>query len=904
MAALIHHNCLHPAAGSAALTLSANSTVPHSKPFAHSQVTSSLFPSKTSLSLSSSKTQLFPSFPATKIPSFQHNFTADHPINPKRLSNHELSRLLKLSIEYRDAQLGKAVHASILKVLQDLRLFNSLISSYIELGNLNYAERVFNCLLAPDIVSFTAMISCLAKSSREGEAVGLFFEMRGSGIEPNAYAFVALLTACMRLLDLELGSQVHALSIQTGHLNCSYVANSLMALYGKCGCFDRVVKLFVNMPQRDSVSWNTVISCLVKDGMYDRAFQMFQSMIMEGFKADYFTLSSVLVACTMRFAKLEGTAVHAYAHKIGYENNLSVRNALFEFYAKCGCAEDVGTLFDRMPVRDISTWTQMINAHMGFGLVDLALEVFTKMPKRNYITYNAVLSGFCQNGHGSSALRFFQEMVGSGMEIDDFTLTGGLNACALIRDLKSSEQVQAFVHKIDFGTNEYIQAALLDMCTKCGRMSDAEKMFDRLPLEQRRRSSIMLTTMISGYARNSNPEKALSLINKWLYEEEASVLLVLLDEVALTSVFSVCGDLGFMKLGEQFHAGALKYGLSSEIGFGNSIISMYSKCGDMEKAIKAFDKMSKLDIVSWNSVLNGYIVNRQGEKALHIWEKMQRMKIQPDKVTCVLIISAYQHTSSSLVDQCRDFFFSIKSIYQIKPNSDHYACFVGVLGHWGFLEEAEEVIEKMPFEPEASVWRALLDSCRVHENVTIGKRAAKNILEMEPQDTTTYVLKSNLYSASGRWHCSELVREKMKERRFRKFPARSWVVHDNKVHSFFARDNSHVQSKDIYSALDILFSECSKAGYLPDTRFVLHDVEEHQKVNFLLYHSGKLAAAYGVLMARPGKPAKVFKNVHLCGDCHTFLKYVSIVTKREIHFRDGSGFHRFANGECSCRDCW
>ncbi|KAK6140057.1 hypothetical protein DH2020_026192 [Rehmannia glutinosa] len=677
MAALIHH-CHHPATDSPAFSPSSHPIILHShhlsKPFTPSQITSYLSPSKTSLSLSSSKTLLFPSFPLSKIPSFQHLFSPKHPENPQPLSNHELSRLLKLSIDYTDIQLNKAVHASILKIQQDIRLFNSLISSYIELGHLTYAERVFNSILSPDVVSYTAMMSGLAKSNREIEAVGLFFEMRGLGIEPNGYTFVALLTACMRLLDLELGSQIHAFAVKTGHFNCSYVANALMALYGKCSCFDYAVKLFDDMPQRDIASWNTVISCMVKDGM-----------------------------CS---ATTKGIEIHAYAHKIGYETNLSVKNALIEFYAKCGRVEDVETLFDKMPVRDVFTWTEMVNAYMGFGLVDLALELFVKMPEKNSVSYNSLLAGFCQNGEGFRALRLFCRIVEEGVEISDFTLTTILHACGLTKDL---------------------------------RMDDAEMIFRRSPLKQS--SSIMLTTMICGYARNSDLEKAISLICQWQNEEDN-----LMDEFASASIL-----------------------------VGNAIVSMYSKCGNMEEAAKAFDKMSEHDIVSWNSLLAGYILNRLGEKALEIWKRMQKREIQPDKVTCVLIITAYRHTNSNLVEHCNDFFFSMKSIYHIEPNSDHYTSWAGVLGYWGLLEEAEDIIKNMPFEPKASVWRALLDSCRVHRNATIGKRAAKNILGIEPQDPSTYILKSNLYSASE------------------------------------------------------------------DTSFVLHEVEEHQKVNFLLYHSGKLA---------------------------------------------------------------
>ncbi|OMO84012.1 hypothetical protein COLO4_22272 [Corchorus olitorius] len=357
-------------------------------------------------------------------------------------------------------------------------------------------------------------------------------------------------------------------------------------------------------------------------------------------------------------------------------------------------------------------------------------------------------------------------------------------------DAKTSEQIHGFCVKFGFGSNVCVEAALLDMCMRCGRIADAEKMF-----------------------------------NMWPSEEDSSVV--------CTAMF----------------------------------------CG-------------------------------QGYEGLAVWSRMEEAGIKPDSITLILVILAYGHTDSALVDKCRRFFLSMKTSYGVEPTSQHFSSFVSVLGHWGLLEEAEEVINKMTIEPKAAVWRALLDSCRIHLNTSIGKRVVKQILAMKPQDPSTYILVSNLYSASGRWHCSEMVREEMREKGFRKHPARSWIIHQNKVHSFYARDKSHPQTKDIYSGLEILFRECLKAGYVQDTSFVLHEVEEHQKKDFVLYHSAKLATTYGLLMTKPGEPVRIVKNILLCGDCHTFLKFVSVVTRREIVCRDASGFHWFRNGQCSCKDYW
>ncbi|XP_044478633.1 pentatricopeptide repeat-containing protein At5g03800 [Mangifera indica] len=809
--------------------------------------------------------------------------------------------LLRLSVQYGDVSLAKAVHASIVKIQEEehTRLGNPLISAYVKLGLAVDAYKVFTGLSNPNVVSFTSLVSGFAKSGREEEAIELFLRMRDEGIEPNEHSFVAILTACIRLLELNFGSQVHGLIVKMGYLDNVFVANALMGLYGKFGgLLEYVVKVFDEMSQRDIASWNTVISSVVKELKYEKAFELFRDMKRnDDFRVDYITISTLLTALTGSFSLMEGRSLHAHAIRIGLGCNLSVNNGLIGFYTKCGSVKDVETIFERMPIRDVITWTEMVIAYMEFGLVDSAVETFDMMPEKNCISYNALLAGFCKNSRGMRAIDFFVKMVEAGLVLTDFTLTSVINACGSLAEVKLSEQIHVFVLKFGFGSNACIEAALLDMMTRCGRMADAEKMFHQWPSYQE--SSIIWTSMLCGYARNGQPEHAISLFHR-----SQSEGMMVVDEVAVTSVLGVCGTLGFHEMGKQIHCHALKTGFSFDVGVGNSIISMYFKCCNMSDATKAFHVMPSHDIVSWNGLIAGHLLYRQGDEALNIWSRMENASIKPDAVTFVLVISAYRCTKLNLVDSCRKLFHSMETIYNIEPTSDHYASLVSVLGCWGFHDEAEEIINKMPFEPNVSVWRALLDSCRTHKNTTIGKRVAKHILTMEPQDPSAYVLISNLYSASGRWHNSEIIREDMREKGFQKHPSRSWIIHQNKVHSFYTRDKSHPQEKDIYSALDILILECFKAGYVPDTRYVLHEVEEHQKKDFLFYHSAKLAATFGLLKTQHREPIRIVKNILVCGDCHMFLKYVSAVTRREIFLRDASGFHHFSDGQCSCKDFW
>ncbi|KAK6942711.1 Pentatricopeptide repeat [Dillenia turbinata] len=806
--------------------------------------------------------------------------------------------LLRLSVRHHDSGLAMAIHTVILKIGGDTQLWNSLVVSFAKLGHISYAQKVFDGIQEPDVVSYSALISGLAKWGREIEAIELFMRMAFSDVECNEYSFVAVLSACIRVLELELGFQIHALVIKRGYLSSAYIVNALMGLYGKCGCLDFVFDLLGEMPCRDISSWNTVISAAVKEGMYEEAFESFRDMCrVDELTVDEFTVSTLLAAATGAFASETGRMIHAAAVKLGFIFDLGVSNSLISFYTKCGSMKDVLALFKKMPFKDVITWTGMVVAYMEFGLVDVAVEIFYNMPERNSVSYNALLAGFCRNGKGLSALDFFCRMLENRVELTEFTLSSLANACGLLTEVGTSKQVHAFIIKFGFGSNACIEAALLDMCTKCGRMADAQKMFRVWSYDQNK--SVIWTSMICGYARNGQPDEAISLFQKMQLEDN-----LVLDEVVSTAILGLCGILGFHQLGEQIHCYSLKSGFLSDIELGNAILSMYAKCGYMDDATKVFNVLYPGDVVSWNGLIAGHLLHRQGDEALDTWSLMEKTGIKPDDVTLELVISSYQYTKSNLVHCCRELFLSMRDVYNIEPTSGHYASLVSVLGKWGLLKEAEETIQRMPFDPDAFVWRALLDSCRTHSNTSIGRRAAKHILSLKPQDPSIYILVSNLYSASGRWHCSELIREEMREKHLHKHPGRCWIIHQNKVHSFFARDRSHSQSKDIYSGLDILILECLKAGYVPDTSFVLHEVEEFQKNSFLFYHSAKLAVTFGLLMTGPEKPIRIVKNIRLCGDCHTFFKFLTVVSRREIIVRDSSGFHCISNGQCSCKDHW
>ncbi|CAN1813416.1 Pentatricopeptide repeat-containing protein At2g22070 [Linum perenne] len=214
---------------------------------------------------------------------------------------------------------------------------------------------------------------------------------------------------------------------------------------------------------------------------------------------------------------------------------------------------------------------------------------------------------------------------------------------------------------------------------------------------------------------------------------------------------------------------------------------------------------------------------------------------------------------------------------------------LNLFGRAGLLQEAYSFIMDMPVDPDVIVWGSLLSSCKVHKNVELAKEAAERLLHLQPENSGAYSSLANLYSACGG---------------VKKEQGSSWVQIKNRVHVFGAEDGVHPQKEEIYKKMDEIWKEIKKMGFVPDSDSVLHDLEMEVKDQILRYHSEKLAIAFGLISTPENTTLRIMKNLRICNDCHTAIKYISKLVSREIVVRDATRFHHFKDGSCSCKDYW
>ncbi|KAI4387403.1 hypothetical protein MLD38_005240 [Melastoma candidum] len=206
--------------------------------------------------------------------------------------------------------------------------------------------------------------------------------------------------------------------------------------------------------------------------------------------------------------------------------------------------------------------------------------------------------------------------------------------------------------------------------------------------------------------------------------------------------------------------------------------------------------------------------------------------------------------------------------------------------------------------PDSGIWGALLNSCKIHSRMELAELALERIIELEPDDAGNYVILSNMYAQVGKWDRVANLRDMMMNRGIKKSTAYSWIEVKNKVHAFLTGDTSHPMYGEIYAELKRVEGLIKEAGYVPRTETVFHDVEDDEKTQMICSHSERLAIAFGLITTPSGTRLLITKNIRVCEDCHTAIKFISKVTQREIVVRDVNRYHHFVDGSCSCSDYW
>ncbi|CAK9168226.1 unnamed protein product [Ilex paraguariensis] len=665
----------------------------------------------------------------------------------------------------------------------------------------------------------------------------------------------------LRFKDRASIAKIHAIMISSGTFDRGTSFNGqLVASYIRIGDIESARLVFDKSPHRAVDAYNAMIIAYSRKVCPLEVIKLYKQMNLEGARPDSSTFTLALKACTSLLDLDMGEKIRTNAVKCGYEHDMFVGSSVLNLYAKCGQMDEAMGVFEKIPGRDIVAWTTMI-------------------------------TGFVQSGRVSDAIWIYRQMQKEGIEGDGVVMLGLIQACANIGDTKMGLSVHGHMIRRDLLIDVVVQTSLVDLYAKNGQLELSSRMFRNMS----HRNAVSWSALISGCAQNGFVGNALELL------KEMQSFGFELDLVSLMSGLLACSQVGFLKLGRSIHGYIMKR-LDLDQVLGTALIDMYSKCGFLSNGRAVFELLSSKDLISWNTMIASYGIHGQGMEALSLFLHMTETDLKPDHATFASLLSACSH--SGLVEEGKYCFDRMVYEFNIKPSEKHYACLVDLLARAGRVEEARDLIDSMTTDPGIAVWVALLLGCHIHRKLLTGELAAKKVLELKPDNPGIYALVSNFYAAARKWDEFAGVRKVMKNTGMKKVPGYSVVEVHGKLHAFLMEDKSHPQYEQIAGMLEKLEHEMTAMGYIPNTEFVLHNLEEEVKVKMVCSHSERLAIAFGLLNTGLGTRLLITKNLRVCWDCHEATKFISKIVNREIVVRDVKRFHHFKDGVCSCGDYW
>ncbi|KAL0329921.1 UNVERIFIED_CONTAM: Pentatricopeptide repeat-containing protein [Sesamum radiatum] len=528
-----------------------------------------------------------------------------------------------------------------------------------------------------------------------------------------------------------------------------------------------------------------------------------------------------------------------------------------------------------------------------WGSMDYACSIFQQIDDPASFEFNAMIRGHVKEFNSEAALCTYLDMLEVGVEADNFTYPSLLKACASLSAVEEGMQIHGQVLKLGFVEDVFVQNSLINMYGKCGQIERSCAVFEQMD----RKTVASWSAVIAAHANLGMWDECLSMFGEMNCEGCWRA-----EESTLVSVVSACAHLGALDLGRSTHGYLLRNLSGLNVAVQTSLIDMYIKCGSLDKGMSLFQRTARRNHKSYTVVVSGLANHGRGEEALNVFEQMLGEGFKPDDVVYVGVLSACSH--AGLVEKGMRCFDRMRFEHGIEPTIQHYGCMVDLMGRAGMINEAFELIKSMPMAPNDVIWRSLLSSCKVHQNVELGEIAAGLLFQLKTQNAGDYLMLSNIYAEAGRWQDVSMTRVKMACTGLSQVPGSSSVEVKRKVHKFLSNDKSHPQCYEIYEMLHQMEWQLKFEGYYPDTSQVLLDVDEEEKRQRLSSHSQKLAIAFSLIHTSQGSTIRIARNVRMCSDCHTYSKLISVIYEREIIVKDRNVFHHFRDGTCSCKDYW
>ncbi|XP_058730685.1 pentatricopeptide repeat-containing protein At1g11290, chloroplastic-like [Vicia villosa] len=461
---------------------------------------------------------------------------------------------------------------------------SSVINFLVKTGDLDEARVVFDGMPDRDVVCWNSIIGGYVQEGLFKEAVQMFVEMISCGVRPSTVTMASLLKACGESGMKKLGMGVHAFVLGLGMSDDVFVLTSLVDMYCNAGDIDRALLVFNSMRSRSLISWNTMISGCVQNGMVPESFALFHRLVESGDGFDSGTLVSLIRGCSQTSDLENGKVVHSCIIRKGLESNIVLSTAIVDMYSKCGAIKQ-------------------------------ATNVFRTMEKRNVITWTAMLVGLSQNGYAEDALKLFCQMQEENVAANSVTLVSLVHCCAHLGSLKKGRSVHAHLVRHGYAFDAVNISALIDMYAKCGKIHSAEKLFYK---GFHLNDVILCNSMITGYGMHGQGHQALGV-----YDRMIDVRLKP-NQTTFVSLLTACSHSGLVEEGRiLFHSMERDHNIKPSDKHYACFVDLLSRAGCLEEAdslVKQIPIEPSTDVLE--ALLSGCRIHKNTNMGIQIADRL------------------------------------------------------------------------------------------------------------------------------------------------------------------------------------------------------------------------------------------------------------------------------------------
>ncbi|KAG6661390.1 pentatricopeptide repeat-containing protein At1g03540 [Carya illinoinensis] len=497
---------------------------------------------------------------------------------------------------------GLQIHAHVVKsgLETDRFVGNSLLSLYFKLGrDFSETRRVFDGLFVKDVISWTSMISGYVRAGKPGNSLEFFWKMLRFGVEPNGFTISAAIKACSELGHLRLGRCFHGMVVRCGFDSNYVISSALIDMYGRNYESGDAHRLFDQLPEPDAICWTSLISAYTRNDLFVEAMSFFYAMHRNhGLSPDEFMCGTVLTACGNLGRLKQGKELHAKVITSGLCGNVIVESSLVDMYGKCGSVDESRLVFDRMP-------------------------------KRNSVSWSALLGVYCQNSEFESVIKLFREME----EVDLYCFGTVLRACAGLAAVRLGKEVHCQYMKRGGWGDVIVESALVGLYAKCGYISFAFGIFMQMPVK----NLITWNSMICGFAQNGKGEEALRIFYEMIKDG------IKPDYISFIGILFACSHTGLVDQGRKyFILMTEEYGIKAGIEHYNCMVDLLGRAGLLEEAESLIENAEfKNDSSLWAVLLGACTTCTNSITAERIAKKM--IELEPDyHLSYVLLANVYR----------------------------------------------------------------------------------------------------------------------------------------------------------------------------------------------------------------------------------------------------------------------